>query len=159
MDKPIELKYSTIPKWGIVEEIRNKVESTLKQESEDFRLACKMTTSELLENAVKYGHATDNETCIEFSFYMNNEHVTIKVKNSIRTQTDYEDVITHIDEINNSNNPKELYVKQLAALMKNDKPGKSQLGLYRIAYEGGFTLKYKFADNELTVVAQKAVQD
>jgi hypothetical protein len=61
----------------------------------------------------------------------------------------------HIDEIRNSDDPAELYTRRLQELMDNTVKGKTQLGLYRIAYEGEFSLSYRIDNSRLTIIAER----
>lgn len=155
----IVFNYNIELTWSIVKFIRDNVESLVHDQSEELAYACKMTTSELLENAVKYGSPISREKGIEFSFILNQGEARITVANGIIRQSDYDNVKHHIDGINASGNPQELYIQRLNTLLENPELNKSQLGLYRIAYEGEFSLEYEYEDgsNVLTITATKTI--
>ncbi len=157
MENDIFFNYTINPGWDIVKQIREKVELSVSEKNEDLAYASKMTASELIENAVKYGCPVDNQEGIAFNLNMNNNQITIKVSNGVRYQTDYQKVIENIDKINDTDNHQELYIQRLSELMENDKPGQSQLGLYRIAFEGEFNLAYEYKDEVLTVTATRNI--
>ncbi len=156
---PIVYKYDITPVWDIARQIRTKVESILKGESKGLQDACKMVTSELLENAIKYGSSVDarDNRGIQFEIYVGNELISIKVINRIIDPSDFECFREHIVKIKTSKNPEQLYIQQLSALLENPKLNQSLLGLYRIAFEGEFKIDYVFEDNILTVIAERNI--
>ena len=48
-----------------------------------------------------------------------------------------------------------LYIGRLREMLTEASMGASQLGLYRIAYEGQFAMEYSFEDGVLEVVASR----
>ena len=152
MGKTIHFGYHIDPVWDIIKQIRTKVESELGEYAEELRHASKMTASELIENAVKYGDAVAQGEGISFEFTATERQITIMVSNKIVSQEDADDVQRHIDLIH-AHNPEELYLNRLQALMDDPTLEKSQLGLIRIAYEGRFTLSYTCQDGILTITA------
>lgn len=159
MSKEVDFTYNIEPVWDAVKEIRDKVEALLATVRKELSYASKMVTSELIENAIKYGSAVDSVKTkgIGFEFSVSDNQIRIKVTNRIISEKDYENVKTHIGIITETNNPKEIYVQRLAQLMENPKIGESQLGLYRIAYEGEFDLQYEFNDGVLTIIATRSI--
>ena len=157
--EPTAFKYDITPVWDISRQIRNKVESIFAVENKDLQDASKMVSSELLENAIKYGSSIDPENKIGIRFEIDVDHrcITIKVINRIIDPTDFENFKNHVNKIKSSNNPEQLYIQQLTSLIENPKLGQSQLGLYRIAFEGEFTIDYSFENNILTVVAKRNI--
>lgn len=157
MSDNVVVKYSINSAWGIVKEIREKVGALLKDRDRDLVNATMMTASELIENAIKYGTPVSSSTDIDFELSISDARIIINISNGIVSAADYENVKRHLDLIAQSGNPGELYTKRLIELMENPRPGVSQLGLYRIAYEGEFTLSYRFENNILTIIAARAI--
>jgi hypothetical protein len=157
MGDNITFNYNIDLTWSIVKLIRDKVAALVESQSEELAYACKMTSSELVENAVKYGCSIDNKKGIEFSFALSDNQAQIKVANGVINKTDFENVKAHISEIKSADKPQELYIKRLNTLLEKPELNQSQLGLYRIAFEGEFILEYNFDDktNVLTVTATK----
>ncbi|MBU0994607.1 MAG: hypothetical protein KJ737_19095 [Proteobacteria bacterium] len=157
MGDNITFNYNIDLTWSIVKLIRDKVSSLVESQSEELAYACKMTSSELVENAVKYGCSIDNKKGIEFFFSLGDNEAQIKVSNGVINKTDFENVKAHINEINSSVNPQDLYIKRLNTLLEKPELSQSQLGLYRIAFEGEFLLEYSYNENLniLTVTATK----
>lgn len=145
--------------WNIIQQLRDKLASLVQSYGENLAYACKITSSELVENAVKYGCHIDSQKGIDVSLSVKDNEVRISVVNGIINKADLENVITHIDAINASYNPRQLYVARLKALLDNPEQNQSQLGLYRIAFEGEFRLDYDYDHqlNALTVTARKNI--
>ena len=159
MGKGAVLNYNIRPTWEIIEEIRNGVESLFTNKNKGLSYASKMVASELIENAIKYGRSVDRQkgVGIVFECKISDDTVRIMVSNRIIAEKDYENVKRPIDRINASNNTEELYMQRLAEVMENPDVGGSKLGLYRIAYEGQFSLKYEFEDMILTIIAKRSI--
>lgn len=159
MGDHVTFNYTIDLTWSIVKRIRDKVASLVESQGEELAYACKMTSSELVENAVKYGCSIDDKKGIAFSFSIKDNEVRITVANGIINKGDFESVKFHISAINASTNPQELYINRLNTLLEKPELNQSQLGLYRIAYEGEFRLEYDYDDesNVLTVTATKKI--
>jgi hypothetical protein len=155
MDQSIHLSYQIDPIWDIVKQIREQVGNELAAYSEDLRQASQMTASELIENAVKYGTGISDAARIDFELTATTLQIMIIVSNRILIQEDYHEVRRHIDLLNAPGaNPETLYLNRLQALMTAERSGeKTQLGLFRIAYEGLFSLQYHFEQEILTIRA------
>lgn len=159
MSEEIKFNYNIDTSWSIIKTIRDKVESLVASKDELLAYACKMASSELVENAIKYGCSISDDKGIDFNFSLGSNIVKIEVTNGIIHISDYENVKKHINEINASDNPHDLYLKRLTILMEQKNIRQSQLGLYRIAYEGEFELQHKYDEsrNVLTVTAVKSI--
>ncbi len=159
MGDPVAYKVVIRPLWHVVKEVRDKVEAILAHHGEELSYAGKMVASELVENAVKYGVAIDPEAAkgIEFEINVSDADVTIAVTNRTASQKDLANARQHIDAIHRSGDPQQLYVQRLTNLMENPGQDGSQLGLYRIAYEGGFDLAYELADDIITIRARRKI--
>ncbi len=157
MEKTIHFDYHIEPIWEIVHQIRDKVEASLQDYSEELRYASKLAASELIENAVKYGISVSNGTGITFDFAADEERIVITVSNRAMSLKDLDDVRHFIDQINASENVEALYLSRLHLLMENPNLEKTQLGLFRIAYEARCTLQYTIEQDILTVTATRQV--
>ncbi len=161
MNDNITFSYNIDLTWSIVKHIRDNIESIVEAKDPDLADACKMTASELVENAVKYGCSAGKTRGIEFHFSINSTEARIVVSNGIIHHSDVENVKFHIDAINASESPQDLYIQRLNTLLENPELNQSQLGLYRIAFEGEFCLSYEHDEqlNVLTITATKQIQD
>jgi hypothetical protein len=158
VEQIIHLSYQIDPNWDIVKQIREQVVGALAAYPEDLRQASQMTASELIENAVKYGADTGADVGINFDLTATEQQITITVSNRILTQEDYAEVRRYLDLINAPDaNPETLYLNRHQALTMEPSGEKTQLGLFRIAYEGEFTLHYHFEQGLLTIRAVREV--
>jgi hypothetical protein len=159
MNEDVSFNISIKPTWSIVRELQEKTAQFMneKKKSKDISEASIMCATELIENAVKYGTEKPDGSNIDFELHADNEKIMIKVANGIKSEEDKDNVAEHIDKIKESDDPSMLYTERLMELMENPKPGISQLGLYRIAYEGEFTLDYSYQNKILTISAERKI--
>ncbi|MBN2161074.1 MAG: hypothetical protein JW807_16930 [Spirochaetes bacterium] len=155
----VTISLSITPTWSILKEVQEKTEKYIRKKNVSTEIieATIMCASELVENAIKYGSAKTGHSNISFDLGIHENKIFIKVSNGIRNEHDAQNVKNHIERVKKSNDPGKLYTERLMELMENPKPGISQLGLYRIAYEGEFTLDYMYQNKILTVMASRKV--
>ena len=153
----VNISLSITPTWSILKDVQEKTEQFMKKKNtkSDTIEAAIMCASELVENAIKYGSSNTGESNITFDLSTIDDKVCIKVSNGIKDENDALNVKTHIDRLKKTGDPGKLYTERLMQLMDNPKPGVSQLGLYRIAYEGEFKLDYTYHNRILIVIAER----
>jgi hypothetical protein len=151
------LTFSIEPVWSRMRSIIDEIEKTLKEKNIAIADSAVTVASELMENAVKYGEANNKEQNDEIDFDMDiqDKKIRITVSNYAVNEENINNVVKHIDEISKSNDPAELYTRRLQELMEQTVKSNTQLGLYRIAYEGEFSLSYSLANNRLTIIAER----
>jgi len=159
MNEELLISYSFQPSWKYVEEIRGKTQEFLfeRVENKDLHYDTIMCVSELAENAIKYGTEKPDGSPIDFNFFFHDDTIFIQISNGILSKDHLENVQHVIDKIKASDNPGELYIDRLKELMESPHPGESQLGLYRIVYEGGFSLDYTWDEKVLIISAEKSI--
>jgi hypothetical protein len=160
MDKDtdtISVKYYIPTTWNAIHEISENIFNSINNIDENVKEETRMTIVELVENAVKYGLAIPGKKGIEFDFKIGKNNIIIKISNRLINKKDGKTVKANIDKIKASGNPMELYIQRLRELLANPIEGVSQLGLYRIAYEGRFNLDYKIDNNILTIIASRTI--
>lgn len=157
MSDEFTISLSITPTWSILKDVKEKTASYMhsKGYAEDVIDATIMCASELIENAIKYGSERPDGTTISFDLKTDSKTIIISVSNGVRTDEDRKNVFEHIEKLRNNTDPAKLYTDRLMELMNNPRPGISQLGLYRIAYEGEFSLDCSFANNTLTILAKR----
>ncbi len=152
------LTYIVKPVWSEIERIREKIQSELtgcvSRANIDFTIIC---VTELVENAVKYGEAVPNMQYLQFRLDLKDGEIEIGVSNGVAKQDDLSLACSIIDKINEGGDPESLYLERLMVLMERNGPGKSQLGLLRIANETGYKLRYNIDRNVLIVEANRKV--
>lgn len=154
----ITLTFSITPAWEYVKAIEDKIRKTFQVDNSELVDATIMTMSELIENAVKYGSSTENAKSININFVADEKQIIIIVANPVKDETSVEIVRKHIERINSASDPLELYVQRLQELLENPNLKNSQLGLYRIAYEGNFKLAYGYENHILTIKAVRKLK-
>jgi len=155
MKDEITINVEIKPTWNIIKDIQKKtiIYMDSKGKSKEVTEATMMCVTELIENAIKYGVEDPSSGNINFDLHADENCIEIRVRNGIRNEDDISSLVYHIEKIKNSDNPARLYTERLMELMENPKPGVSQLGLYRIAYEGEFKIDYVYEKNILTISA------
>jgi hypothetical protein len=153
----ISINLSITSTWSIIKDVQDKTERLLNEHgaSRDITEAIIMCASELLENAIKYGSSADNTNRVSFDLGIRDGMIQLSVSNGIEDEADVRNVKLHIERIRNTDNPGELYTERLKQLLENPKPGISQLGLYRIAFEGECTLDFTYRDGILIMRAER----
>lgn len=155
MSEPIAIRQYFQPIWCIVKSVKEEVESILNGIDEAINHSCKMTASELMENALKYGDAVGENRGIMFDVTIDDHIIRIKVANRIIREEDLANIEKHINDINQATDPRELYMNRLRTLLENPNICESQLGLYRIAVEGEFKLTYELEGDVVTIIASR----
>ena len=138
MDIKFYFKFSARPMWDIVSDIRKQIKSLVAKKSFTQEIIENMETAamELFENAIKYGVSTQDaiDVILDISCDESNE-LRISVSNGIESHESIQGFLEFINK------------------------GKSQLGLFRIAYETGFTIDYEISGKKLIVKATKKIED
>ena len=115
-----------------------------------------MVASELVENAMKYGKSLPHIAVPVFCLSRANNNLLIEVANGATSMNSVNELRERIELIAKSPNREELYLSRLCEIMEN-RHQFGQLGLYRIGYEGGFTLTFDYSNEILSVTAMRGV--
>jgi hypothetical protein len=136
-------------------EAQRFAELTLSYCDPACREATSMAVGELAENLVKYsaGHAGTNAGTI--AIQIQGDHVKIRAENNVLSHDDAQVVLETVAKIASSSNVSELYRERLLELFKNPALPRAQLGLLRVAFEGGFRLSCKYAAPSLEISAER----
>lgn len=153
------MKYSKhlMPYWDNIKEVQDHIELLLADEAKDLRNSISMATEELLENAFKYHLRNELNKKIKFEFKMQ-PNIYIGVKNIILKEDScsyFEDLM---GKLNSPEDAEALYFERLTEILNSRVKGESRLGLVRIVYEGGFSLKYIRSKLTLKVIAEKEIE-
>jgi anti-sigma regulatory factor (Ser/Thr protein kinase) len=158
MDDAHSIKLSIQPEWDRIGGVREKTADLLKNRDKDLIDDAVMAVTELMENAIKYGMANAAVADIDFRLADQGDRIVIKVSNKVKQKGDIYNLIAKIDKIKSSQDLAGLYAERMKELMDNSNPGKTQLGLYRIAYEGNFKLDCEYQDGVITITAERSLQ-
>ncbi|MCU0289940.1 MAG: PilZ domain-containing protein [Acidobacteria bacterium] len=148
------IKVSIEPTWNIVLNINDRIDEIVPDAKIEIIDAMRMVSTELVENAVKYGEPVPGMTGIEYELIVDEDQISIRVDNGVVTSSNVKEVEKSIEKITRAKDRFKLYTARLAELMESPKLGESQLGLYRIAYEGNCDLAFKYENNILSVMAK-----
>jgi hypothetical protein len=130
----------------------------LAEYPEAFIRAAVMTASELLENAIKYGEDVPGASEGLFTISVAEDRIEIEAVNGSTDPESVRQLRDHVRLIKEADNKEALYQVQLEQLMARSDDNKStQLGLYRIACEGGFDLACTYRDAVVTVTATRRI--
>ncbi|MBN2547147.1 MAG: hypothetical protein JXB50_15200 [Spirochaetes bacterium] len=154
----VTLTFSITPAWEVVKNIEDKIRNLFHPEDSEIFYSTIMTVSELIENAVKYGSASATSKSININFVADTKNIIVIVSNPVDDEGRVKMVKNHIERINASKDPQHLYIERLQELLENPHSKNSQLGLYRIVYEGGFNLSYGYENNILTIKAMRKLK-
>jgi len=147
------IRISIEPTWNIVLNINDRIDDLFPDISKDVSESIRMISTELVENAVKYGEKVDALTGIDFALVRSSNEIIVKVANGVLIEDNVNRVIKNIDKIRNCADPSVLYIERLMELLESKNTEVSELGLYRIAYEGDCAVDYEYASNVLTITA------
>ncbi len=151
------LEVEVFPIWENIRSARQACDGFFSQNgfSEEHREAVCMVASELLENAVKYGHFPDG-TGIHLRAEVRNRLVTVEVESPLNPRE--MDNVRRLDDfvqwIRGYQSPFQAYLERMKAVavqpIDSDESG---LGLVRIAYEGDAILDFYVTGEEVLHVS------
>lgn len=149
---------SITPRRKYIMELEKKAEEFFSIHDQTLKHQIRTVIMELLENAEKYSAIKDKDTKIRFKFIANDNEITIQVSNQLLAPEHYENLSRVIKQIQTTDDIEALYTSRLRTLAQNKDLNVSGLGLYRIAYEGGFQLSCDRKEDEVNVYAFKRVK-
>lgn len=154
-----ELSYSISPDWDNVEIYSEKAGDIFKEKSINLAHAVLMVSSELLENAIKYGEYPSDKDVIKYELNGNDKSISIAVTNKVKSEDDVKKVEKFVADICDCDDKFDLYTERMMDLKKNRKDGESMLGFYRIAYEGKFDIDCKHEKGIMTIIAKRNLKE
>lgn len=119
------------------------------------REATAMAVSEFAENLVKYGTADATLKPATIAISVHDKLIRIRCRNAAQTETDARHVVKTISKIAAAPSAMELYRNRLKELFDNPGLSRAQLGLLRVAFEGGFRLSCKYEPPYIEIVAER----
>ena len=140
--------------WENVDQVRLSLQSCIATlfQNVDLRHILAMVAGELLENAVKYAHRTDDHTMFRLKIWGAIGDVAfVQVANPVDEES-ARFVLDAIASIKSSDSIADSYFQRMREIAS--RPSRlSRLGLLRIAYEGGCELSGELTDGVLTITA------
>jgi hypothetical protein len=150
------LKISVPSLWDLVRDVRSSVANTLHDADPDLREAAVMAASELVENAIKYGQTVAGHKEATLEVHCEPSRLVIHIRSGVRSPDAAESMLGRLRAIREAKDKNALYIARLRDLMRQPQ-GASQLGLYRIAAEGGFELDGRIDGDVLHITATRAL--
>lgn len=158
MSEDLSIQFKIPPLWETINDIRRKIAADDRvKDNQDLLNATTMVASELLENAIKYGHHAPDFAAVEFNLDLVDREIRIQVKNAYHGDHSIEGLKRNIEKIRTAANPGDLYCDRLIEIANNPRQTGSGLGLFRIAYEGEFGLELEQDDHVVTVTARRRI--
>ena len=138
-----------------VEDARKFAELAVTCCTPECREAVTLAVCELGENLIKYSGSADELNVGTIGVSIEDGHVRVRAVNRVTTAEDAKRV-TEIVQMITVSDIKELYRARLQELFANPSLPRAQLGLLRMAFEGGFRLSCSLDGAELQIVAERA---
>lgn len=143
--------------WSEVQEVRDRVQSLLGDMPDELREATVMVASELVENAIKYGHPVAEAPHATVSLDRDGDLIRVTVRNGAVSTASVRELRAHVDRLAQAPDRMALYLDRLRELMTSGGGG-SKLGLYRIGCEGGFDLRCDYVDQVVHMTATRRAE-
>jgi anti-sigma regulatory factor (Ser/Thr protein kinase) len=124
-------------------------------DSEDRR-ATAMAVSEFSENLIKYSSRVEGSAAGTIAIGIDRDVIRLRVTNAAVSYEDARRVQDTVSRLASSADVQSLYRKRLEELFKNPRLPRAQLGLLRVAFEGGFRLSCSFDPPLLVIVAERS---
>ena len=131
--------------WRSIETLHRKIANGAAAVLPDPQLCqtIAMVASELVENVVKYGDWSRPElavVAVSTRSAPEGDVIDVEVTNPIEGHSDFEAIRATLAWIGGFKTPREAYIARVRRLAEEDEQVHSQLGLVRVAYEGGCRL-------------------
>jgi len=138
-----------------VEDARRFAELAVSYCTPECREAVTLAVCELGENLIKYSAGGDEANAGTIGVSVENDKVRVRAVNRVTSREDADRVSEIVRKMTVSD-IKELYRERLQELFANPSLPRAQLGLLRMAFEGGFRLTCVFEAPQLQIIAERA---
>ena len=138
-----------------VEDARRFAELAVSYCTPECREAVTLAVCELGENLIKYSGSADDLSAGTIGVSVEGDRVRVRAVNRVTSPEDAEAVTAIVNKITVSD-IRELYRARLQELFANPSLPRAQLGLLRMAFEGGFSLSCVFEASQLQIIAERA---
>jgi hypothetical protein len=151
-------QFTLSPLWQGIQEVKEGFHNFLKNnniESETLEYS-DIVCVELLENSVKYGVSSIDCPSISISFKIREDEIYFVVSNGVVDSPSLQSFVNLVQTLLTCENRDELYLNRLNEVASNPKAG-SQLGIYRIFCDTGYTLNVELNNTKLTIIAKRKI--
>jgi hypothetical protein len=139
-----------------VDEARRFAELAVAHCDSEGRSATAMAVSEFAENLIKYSQPVDGANAGTIGISVDPSVIRVRVTNTVVSAEDARRVQEIVSLVASATNVKALYRNRLEELFQNPSLPRAQLGLLRVAFEGGFRLSCSFDPPLLEIVAERS---
>jgi hypothetical protein len=140
--------------WDQLRVIRRNTHARLAHYGDAVGSVCAMAAVELVENAIKYGEQVDGLANGSFDLDDREGQIRITVRSGCCRRDHVEEIARRLRSIREVPDRGELFrARAMELLMDPQQTG--GLGLYRVAFEGGFDLEYEYDEHRLTMIATR----
>jgi hypothetical protein len=154
---PGERTLRIVPKDSAIEDARRFAELSASYCSPECREAVSLAVCELGENVVKYGAPDADQHAGTIGVGIDGDTIRIRATNRVGALDDARKVADLIARISRKGaDVRDLYRRRLKELFTNPGLPRTQLGLLRMAFEGGFRLSCNVRGAELEITAERA---
>lgn len=158
LEAPLAFVNASLPHtWDHIRKIRKSVGEALKNSDPSLRMAAMMVTSELVENAVKYGEEVAAAPHINVALTVQRDQLVISVSNGSADLSGIKELQRRVEEIVHAPDKSTLYMARLEELLA-EPTETGKLGLYRIAFEGQFDMHFQYVEQVVTITATRKYQ-
>lgn len=140
--------------WKRIRDLRKQVSEMSTMLSAELREALVMATTELVENAVKYGENAPLYEDVSIRVALDPTRIVVEVCNGVVEPQSLHELFARVEEIKKSEDREALYTKRLTEIL-SDPTISGKLGLYRVAFEGGFDIECTLEGQMLCVRATR----
>jgi len=146
-----------VPKDSAVDDARRFAELAVSYCSPECQEAVSLAVCELGENVVKYGARGADAHAGTIGVGIDGDTIRIRATNRVGAPDDARRVADLISQISRKGaDVRDLYRDRLKELFTNPELPRTQLGLLRMAFEGGFQLSCSVRGAELEITAERA---
>jgi hypothetical protein len=139
-----------------VEDAQRFAASAVSYCTPECRQAVELAVCELGENLIKYAGGSDEPYAGTIGVAIDGDNVRVIATNRVASEDDAQKVRELVALIAGSGaSVRELYRARLQELFLNPALPRTQLGLLRMAFEGGFHLSCRFEPPELSIIAER----
>lgn len=119
------------------------------------REATVLAVAELTENVLKYAASEQGSHAGTITIGVDGQLVRIRARNVISSRKDADSLMSVVSKIASAANVRQLYRDRLRQLFEKPSIRRAQLGLLRVAFEGGFRLSASYQADVIEIVAER----
>jgi hypothetical protein len=138
-----------------VDDARRFAELAVPCEHTACREAAAMVAAELAENIIKYGAKGSDPFAGSLTIARARDRLRIRATNEVSSLEAAQAVLASVRAIAQSDDVRALYRSRLATLFTSPGLTRAQLGLLRVAFEGGFKLEASCTGMSIVIVAER----